>query len=88
MKGNSLDDFFSAVRSSVNEHARRKNYTDGDPDGENKLLVVMAALGIHQQHAIGEIIYKCAEFLRAPRRVLLEKIAGWAWTVWREMPPD
>jgi hypothetical protein len=83
-KGNTLDDFFNAVRSSVNDHAKRKNYTDDGADGDNKLLIVMSALGIHTPHAIGEIVYKCAEYLRCPRRVILEKIAGWAFVIWRE----
>lgn len=77
-----------AVRESCEKHAQRKGYTSGHIDGPNQLLVVVTALGIHQHHAIGEIIYKAAEFLKTPRRVLLEKIAGWAWTIWRELPDD
>lgn len=83
-ENDSLDSFFLAVRSSVTEHAQRKNYTDGGADSENKMLTVMKALGIDVPHGIGEIVYKCAEYLRAPRRVLLEKVAGWAFVVWRE----
>lgn len=84
MEKDTLDAFFAAVRSSVDGHAKRKNYSDNGPDGENKLLNVVVLLGIHQHHAIGEIIYKCAEYLRTPRRVLLEKVAGWAFVLWRE----
>lgn len=86
MAGNNLEDFFAAVRSSVDAHAARKNYTDNGPDGENKMLAVMVLLGIDVPHGIGEIIYKAAEYLKTPRRVLLEKIAGWAFCVWREHP--
>ena len=83
---NSFDTFMNAVRDSVDGHAKRKNYTDAGPDGENKLLLVMRTMDIHTPHAIGEIVYKCAEYLRTPRRVILEKIAGWAFVVWREYP--
>ncbi len=86
MDPNSFDAFAAAVKSSVDGHAKRKNYTDNGPDGENKMLVVMNALDIHKQHASGEIIYKVAEYLKTPRRVLMEKVAGWAFTIWRETP--
>ncbi len=88
MDPNSFKAFAAAVEDSITAHAKRKNYTDNGPDGENKMLTVMNALGIHQHHAIGEIIYKAGEFLKTPRRVLLEKIAGWAFVLWRETPKD
>jgi len=45
-------------------------------------------LGIHDAHGIGEIIYKASEYLKAPtetRKLLLTKIAGWAFILWREL---
>jgi hypothetical protein len=84
MEPNSFDAFAAAVKSSVDSHAKRKGYTDNDPDGANKLSLAMTQLGIHEAHCIGEIIYKCAEWLKTPRRVLMEKVAGWAWLVWKE----
>jgi hypothetical protein len=83
-KDNSLDGFFAAIRDSVDNHAKRKNYTDNDPDGQNKLAESMKMLGLHIPHCLGEIIYKVAEYHKTPRRVLMEKVAGWAWLVWRE----
>lgn len=80
----SLDAFFAAVRDSVNGHAKRKNYTDTGGDGPNKLITVMTTLDIHAPHGVGEIIYKCVEYLKNPRKVLLEKVAGWAFILWRE----
>lgn len=77
-----------AVRESCEKHAQRKGYTSGSVDGPNQLLTVCTALGIHHQHSIGEIIYKAAEFLTTPKSVILEKIAGWAWVLWREMKDD
>jgi hypothetical protein len=83
-----FDEFTKAVRDSVETHAKRKNYTTEGPDGENQLLRVMHILGIHQQHAVGEIIYKATEMLKAPqptKKLLCEKIAGWAFTIWRDL---
>ena len=80
--------FSQAVRESVDSHAKRKNYTTEGPDGDNQLLKIMGILGIHEPHAVGELIYKCAELLKAPsatKKVLCEKIAGWAFTIWREL---
>lgn len=86
-----FDEFVAAVKDSVEGHAKRKNYTTGGVDDPNQLLNVMTTLGIHDEHSIGEIVYKCAEYLKTPRdapakRVLMEKVAGWAWVIWRELP--
>ena len=83
-----FDEFVAAVKDSCEGHARRKNYTSEGVDGDNQLLRVCTLLNIHTPHAIGEIIYKCAEYLRTPRSVLLEKIAGWAFILWRELDPE
>lgn len=77
-----FESFLEAVRASVDEHAKRKNYTDNGVSGENKLAEVGRLLEFEPQHGIGEIVYKCAEYLRNPREVLLEKIAGWAGILW------
>ena len=76
--------FAKAVKESCEQHAKRKNYTDSDIDGHNKMRAVTGALGISRQHAIAEIVYKAAEYLTTPRRVLLEKIAGWAYLEWKD----
>jgi len=86
-----LEKFFTAVRDSVEGHAKRKNYTSNDADGPNQLLLVLTTLGLHEPHALGEIIYKCAEMMKAPaktKKLLCEKIAGWSWTIWRELPDE
>lgn len=86
--GKTFADFSSAVRGSVEQHAQRKNYTTGGADDGNQLLQVCSILGIHEPHAIGEIIYKSAEYLKAPtatKKVLLEKMAGWCFCLWREL---
>lgn len=86
--GRTFQEFADAVRDSVEAHAKRKNYTTEGADGDNQLLKVCTLLGIHEHHSIGEIIYKCAEYLKAPlptKKILLEKIAGWAFILWREL---
>lgn len=78
-----FEEFQKQVRESCESHAQRKGYTTSDVNGENQLLRVAVALGIHDQHSIGEIVYKCAEYLKAPRDLLLIKIAGWAYIIWK-----
>ncbi len=76
--------FAAEVKDSCESHAKRKNYTQNDIDGPNQLGDIIKSLGIGSQHGIGEIIYKAAEFLKTPRRLLLVKIAGWAFVVWKD----
>jgi hypothetical protein len=81
-------DFVAAVKDSIENHAQRKNYTTGGADDDSQLLQVATLLGIHEHHCIGEIVYKAAEYLKAPtstRKVLLEKIAGWAFILWKTL---
>jgi len=81
----SFDAFMTEVRDSVENHAERKNYIqEKNCDGVNPLAAFLSAIGIFTGHNIGEIIYKCVEYVKAPRRVLLVKIAGWAWLEWKE----
>jgi len=78
-----FDEFAKQVRESVDAHAKRKGYTENDLDGENKLAAITGLLGIRAQHGVGEIIYKATEYLKNPREVLLVKIAGWAYILWK-----
>ena len=77
-----FEEFLEAVRDSVEGQAKRKNYTKNDVNGENQLSEVGRLLEFEPQHGIGEIVYKCAEYLKNPREVLLIKIAGWAGVLW------
>jgi hypothetical protein len=84
-----FEEFFKGVKDSCEGHAKRKNYTSGGVDDDNQLATVVRILGVSEHHAIGEIVYKCAEFLKAPtatKKILLEKIAGWAWILYRDLP--
>lgn len=81
---NSFEAFAEAVRFSVEDAAKRKNYTKNGIDGPNQALEVTKALGLHAPHAVCEIVYKLIEYLGTPRRVLLEKVSGWAFILWRE----
>jgi hypothetical protein len=77
-----FEEFLEAVRDSVEAQAKRKNYSDNGVNGVNKLSEVGRLLNFEPQHGIGEIIYKCSEYLTNPREVLLVKIAGWAGVLW------
>jgi len=77
-----FEEFLEAVRDSVEAQAKRKNYSDNGVSGVNKLMEVGRLLNYEPQHGIGEIIYKCSEYLTNPREVLLVKIAGWAGVLW------
>lgn len=79
----SLDEFFAEVRSSCTEHAKRKGYTDGGADDQDKLGPILASIGVTVDHGIGEIIAKLVEYRNTPRRLLLVKAAGWCWVMWR-----
>lgn len=79
-----FDAFMGQVRDSCEGQAKRKNYyREGDIESPNQLSDVSNLLGLEPQHGIGEIVYKCAEYLKNPREVLLVKIAGWAYILWR-----
>jgi hypothetical protein len=85
-KDNSLELFFEGIRESCNTHARRKGYTNLGADKGNVAGPFLDMIGVTQEHAIGEIALKLLEFRRAPRRVVAEKIAGWAWRLWCSCP--
>jgi len=82
-RDNSFAGFSAAVKESVEGQAQRKGYRTTQVDGANEIADFMHAQGLGQPHGISEIIYKSLEFKRAPRRVLLEKIAGWAFILWQ-----
>src|ERR1700675_1681062 len=77
-----FEEFLEAVRDSVEGQAKRKNYSENGLAGENKLGEVGRLMELEPQHGLGEIVYKCAEYLKNPREVLLIKIAGWAGVLW------
>ena len=82
-KDNSLEQFFANVRASLEAHAELKGYNDTGADGRNILFEFTTKYGISNGHAMGEIIYKAVEYIKNPRKVLLEKIAGWAFMAWK-----
>ena len=82
----SLEKFFDGIRSSAEEHAVRKGYRG--EDGREPQAEAEDALGVMASHAMGEILGKMFEFKRTPKRVLAEKIAGWAWKLWLSVPEE
>lgn len=87
-KDNSFESFSKAVKDSVENHAQRKGYRTSDVDGINELADFMHSQGLGQSHGISEIIYKVLEFKKTPRRVLLEKVAGWSFVLWQRCEKD
>lgn len=79
-----FEEFSKLVRDSVDGQAKRKGYTENGVEGENKLAEISRLLGITAAHGIGEIVYKAAEYLKNPREVLLIKISGWAYILWKD----
>lgn len=79
----SFEVFIKNVKDSLEGHAKRKGYHNGEVNGENKLAEASRKFGFSPDHELGEILYKLAEFKAAPRRVLMEKIAAWAYLLWR-----
>jgi hypothetical protein len=79
-----FEEFSKQVRESVDQQAKRKGYTEKNIDEENKLAAITKLMGIQAQHGAGEIVYKITEYLKNPREVLLIKIAGWCYILWRE----
>ena len=78
--------FVKEVKDSCEAHAKRKNYAQGNVDDDNQLAGFISSLKIHNPHAIGEIICKCVEFLKDPKPLLVVKIAGWAWMIYKYLP--
>ncbi len=87
-RDNSLEQFFEGIRASCNFHAKRKGYTNDGADRGNVAGPFLDTLGVTQAHAVGEIGLKLLEFQRTPRRVIAEKIAGWAWRLWCSCPDE
>ena len=84
-----LEEFFTEVKSSIEHHAQKKGYRrTAEADAPNELADFMASIQLSDQlnaaqaHAAFECIYKCVEFLHNPRRVHMEKVAGWASLAW------
>jgi hypothetical protein len=75
-----LDEFLARVRSCCSEHAERKGYIG--KDGKDIAGEILKLAGVAVDHDIGEVLLKIIEFKKTPRRVIAEKIAGWAWRLW------
>jgi hypothetical protein len=83
VRDKSFEEFARMVLDSVDGQARRKGYTVNGADGDNALFQFTSAIGAANGHAIGEIIYKATEYMNEPREVLLFKIAGWSFLLWK-----
>ncbi len=81
MTDNTYETFTKNVRGLLSTDKRGYNQTG--PDGPNQLQDFVHDIAGHG-HALGEIIYKVVRFAhtRDPRDI--EKIAAWAFLIWRK----
>ena len=82
-KTRNFDSFMSLVRDSVDGQAARKGYTANGADGDNALYRFTKEIGVSDGHSIGEMIYKLVEYVKEPREVILIKVAGWSFLMWK-----
>ena len=80
--------FVAEVEDTLSGHAKRKGYSEGSPNGPNQLAEFTKHIGALPGHVIGEIVYKATEWMKSPRKVLLVKIAAWAFVLWRFYDED
>lgn len=83
-----FEQFVEAVRDSLEGQAERKGYSVGGVNGPNPLAEFAAKTGLDPGHSIGEIVFKCVEYLKQPREVALFKIAAWSYILWKHSPGD
>ena len=81
VQSRSFQRFTREVQQSIRAYGKKKGYRSDKRD----LFEFTVACGAARGHAVGEIIYKAIEFFRRPRKVLLVKIAGWAFLAWRHI---
>ncbi len=81
VKSRSFQRFAREVQQSVHDYGKKKGYRAERRD----LFEFTVDCGAAKGHAVGEIIYKAIEFFRRPRKVLMVKIAGWAFLAWRHI---
>ena len=82
----SFTGFVFNVRELLELFARTKGYNLTGPDGENELYDFVSRLADGPGHALGEIVYKCQRYASNRDKKDLEKIAAWAFLVWKHDP--
>lgn len=75
--------FMQNVESLLAPTAAGKGYSTNGVDGHNPLYEFVEETSGGCGHALGEIIYKARRYSRKGDPVDIEKIAAWAFLIWR-----
>jgi hypothetical protein len=80
--------FMQNVESLLAPTAADKGYSTNGIDGQNALYEFVEETAGGCGHALGEIIYKARRYSRKGDPVDIEKIAAWAFLIWRHHRRD
>lgn len=84
MSARTFEQFVSAVQESLGKHAKRKGYAESeDINGRQPAMESRIAMQLEPQYCLGEIVSKMREYQQEPRGVVLEKMAGLIFLLWR-----
>lgn len=76
-------EFSKRVGALMERSARQKAYNSTGVDGPNQLFDFIYSVA-EAGHALGEIIYKVIRYKAKKNPTDLEKVAAWAFLVWRK----
>ncbi len=83
MSNPTYKEFAERVEALLDDSARAKAYNATGVDGPNELFDFIGRVA-GDGHALGEIIYKVIRFKAKENTEDIEKIAAWAFLVWRK----
>lgn len=78
-----FDEFVGNVKGLLDNSARQKAYNATGVDGPNQLFDFIYSVA-DMGHALGEIIYKVIRYKAKGNPEDIEKVAAWAFLVWRK----
>jgi hypothetical protein len=84
MSERTFERFVQNVQDSLGKHAKRKGYAESeDINGAQPAMESRIALRLEPQYCLGEMVSKMREYQCEPKAVLLEKMAGLLFLLWR-----
>jgi len=78
-----FSEFVAGVKDLLEHSATEKGYNNTGVDGMNEMYQFVQNLSHNDNHAIGEILYKCVRFTNKNDKKDLVKIAAWAYLIWK-----
>ena len=84
-----FDSFTGNMKSILDAKSYSKGYCDAGADGKNELyeFIEKHVGAMPHAHALGEIIYKVVRYARKQDPEDLEKIAAWAYLIYKHAQP-